>query len=85
MSEPPRMPRKPPIQVFRVGPMTTTYLMVRVTSSGAPDAWTWDWSKVDFSGVVPDGAKVTALVYGGVDPEDNRRVVTFRPHAHEMD
>jgi len=40
---------------------------------------------VDFSAAVPEGATVTALVYGGLDPKDDRRVVRFRPHAHDMD
>jgi len=85
MGERPRIPAELPILVHRMGRTTVVQLMVRVTAHDAPDPWTWDWRKVDFSAAVPDGAKVSALVYGGVDPADERRVVTFRPHAHEMD
>ena len=85
MSEPPRMPMKPPILVNKMGSATIVELVVRVTAHDAPDPWTWDWRKVDFSAAVPEGATVTALVYGGLDPEDDRKVVRFRPHAHDMD
>ena len=85
MSEPPRMPMEPPILVNKMGSATIVELVVRVTAHDAPDPWTWDWRKVDFSAAVPEGATVTALVYGGLAPEDDRRVVRFRPHAHDMD
>ena len=85
MSERPRIPMKPPILVHKMGRTTVVELVVRVTAHDAPDPWTWDWRKVDFSAAVPEGATVTALVYGGLDPEDDRRVVRFRPHAHDMD
>ena len=85
MSGPSDIPKKPPILVHKMGRATIVELVVRVTAHDAPDPWTWDWRKVDFSAAVPEGAKVTALVYGGLDPEDDRRVVPFRPHAHDMD
>ena len=88
MRERPTIPMKwndPPILVHKMGRTTVVELVVRVTASGAPDPWTWDWRDVDFSAAVPEGAKVSALVYGGLDPSDENRVVRFRPHAHEMD
>ena len=84
MSERPTIPMKPPFEVFRAGRTTTVKLMVRVVVRDGSDPWTWDWSKVDFSAVAPEGTLVDAHVYGGVDPNDERRVVTFRPNAQTI-
>ena len=86
MSGPSDIPKKPIILVRKIGRTTVTPLMVYVRvregdGDKSTDPWTWDWSKVDFSAVVPEGASVLANVYGGVDPDDERRVVTFRPRT----
>ena len=84
MSERPTIPMKPPILVRKMGRWTHVALMVQVAVRDGSDPWTWDWSKVDFSAVVPEGTLVDAHVYGGVDPNDERRVVTFRPNAQTI-
>lgn len=89
MSRRAAIPMKPTILVRKIGRTTVTPLMVYVRvregdGDKSIDPWLWDWSKVDFSAVVPEGASVGARVYGGVDPDDVRRVVTFRPNVQEI-
>ncbi len=84
MSELSDIPKKPIILVRKMGRWTHVPLMVQVAvregdGDKSTDPWTWDWNKVDFSAVVPEGAIVGANVYGGVDPDDESRIVTFQP------